>query len=119
VLGSFIFSLSALADAAIESQPSQQAKHGRISMARAGSTSGCIRPTPNQVDLLLFDEADATAPAHVVPMQRQDSDWRIKIRGPEVGQDLAYTYQAKEPREISPDDWFGPLFNESHVVGDP
>lgn len=35
-------------------------------------------PNASEVNLLLFDEADAKIPQHVIPMRKSGGDWRIK-----------------------------------------
>jgi 1,4-alpha-glucan branching enzyme len=39
-------------------------------------------PYANKVNLLLFDSAEATTPNHIIPLEKQRTDWRIKIKGP-------------------------------------
>ena len=119
VLAGFIFLLPSLADAQIESAPSQQEQYGAHLDDEGWVHFGLHAPDAEQVNLLLFDTTDATTPAEVVPMQGTGGDWRIKIRGPEVGPGLDYMYQAEGPQEISPDDQFGRMFNEHQIIGDP
>lgn len=107
------------AHAEIESAPSELREHG----TRVGSDGwfhfALHAPDATQVSLLLFGAADATAPAHIIPMQRHNGDWRIKIMGPGIGPGLPYMYQAEGPRDLSPEDRFGRMFNDNHVLGDP
>lgn len=76
-------------------------------------------PNASEVNLLLFDEADAKIPQHVIPMRKSGGDWRIKIRGKGIGPGLFYMYQAKGPNEVSRDDQFGLMFNKNYYLNDP
>jgi isoamylase len=105
--------------AEIERAPSEQAEYGAHLDAEGWVHFGLHSPDADQVDLLLFDAADATAPAQVIPLQKHGGDWRIKVRGPEVGPGSAYMYRAQGPQDISPDDRFGRMFNEHYPLGDP
>jgi glycogen operon protein len=111
--------LSTPAPAQVESAPSEQGAYGAHVDDQGWVHFGLHAPDAEQVNLLLFDAADAAAPAEVIPMQGQGGDWRIRIRGPGVGPGLAYMYQADGPQEISPDDQFGRMFNANHFLGDP
>jgi glycogen operon protein len=76
-------------------------------------------PAAGEVNLLLFGQADATAPSTIVPMEKVGQDWRIKIKGSGIGAGTLYLYQVKGGNDVSPDDQFGQLFNEHHYVNDP
>jgi isoamylase len=110
---------SSEACAQIESATSMRDGYGAHLDEQAWVHFGVHAPEADGVDLLLFDTADATTPAQVIPMEAHAGDWRIKIRGPGVGPGLAYMYRVEGPREISLDDQFGRMFNENYPLGDP
>jgi isoamylase len=107
------------ARAEIESAPSEHQAYGGHVGGEGWLHFRMHSPDAAQVSLLLFDAVDAAAPAHVIPMQRHNGDWHIKIRGPGVEAGLAYMYRAEGPLDLSPDNRFGRMFNDNHVVGDP
>jgi glycogen operon protein len=107
------------ARAQVESAPSKDMRYGAHLDGEGWAHFGLHAPDAELVNLLLFDAPDATAPAQVVPMHKAAGDWRIKIRGHEVGPGLPYMFQADGPQETSPDDWFGRMFNQHHFLGDP
>lgn len=80
-----------LASAQIDSAASEKEEYGAQLDAEGWVHFGIHSPEADQVDLLLFDAPDATAPAQVIPLQRHGGDWRVKIRGPEIGPGSAYT----------------------------
>ncbi len=80
---------------------------------------GVFAPAATGVDILLYDDPDATSPAHTLPMHRHGSDWRLAIRGAGIGPGLHYLYRARGPNDVTPDDQFGHMFNENYPLGDP
>jgi isoamylase len=108
-----------LVSAQIDSAASYKEEYGAHLDAEGWVHFALHAPDANQVDLLLFEAADATTPSQVIPLQRHGADWRIKIRGPQVGPGSAYMYRAEGPQDISADDHFGRMFNEHYALGDP
>ncbi len=76
-------------------------------------------PAATAVDLLLYDNPQDTHSAHAIPMQRQSSDWRIKVKGEGVGSGLLYMYRASGPNDVSIEDRYGLMFNPQYPVNDP
>jgi len=72
-----------------------------------------------EVNLLLFDKQDAKIPARNIPMQKNGVDWKVKVRGQNIGAGLYYMYQAKGPNEVSNDNQYGLMFNENYHLNDP
>jgi glycogen operon protein len=108
-----------LVSAQIDSAAADKEEYGAHLDAEGWVHFGVHAPDADQVELLLFDAADATTPSQVIPLQRHGGDWRIKIKAPEVGPGSAYMYRAQGPQDISADDHFGRLFNEHYPLGDP
>src|ERR1700757_1459588 len=42
-------------------------------------------PDATGVNLLLFDKGNAKTPKHVIPMKKGGNDWKIRIRGQDIG----------------------------------
>ena len=84
-----------------------------------GLVFGLYAPHATQVELLLFDQPDATTPRQIVPLQRAGDIWRIGIRGTAARPGLLYLYQVTGPRTVSPSDRYGDLFNVHYRLGDP
>src|SRR3954454_21852449 len=84
-----------------------------------GLAFGLYAPDATRVDLLLFDQPDATTPRQAVPMRRDGDIWRIGIRGEAARTGLHYLYQVAGPRTVSPADRYGDLFNDQQRLGDP
>jgi isoamylase len=105
--------------AEVESAPSEQERYGAHPDGQGWVHFKVHAPDAEQVNLLLYDSAEATESAHVIPMQREMGNWHIKIRGPEAGPGLHYMFQAEGPRDVSADDRFGRMFNRNFVLGDP
>ena len=76
-------------------------------------------PDASKVSLLLYDDAAAKEPKHVIPMQKKGSDWRVRIRGSGIGDGLLYMYRAEGPRDVSKEDQFGLMFNHVYPLSDP
>ena len=57
-----------------------------------GLAFGLYAPHATQVELLLFDQPDATTPRQIVPLQRAGDIWRIGIRGTAARPGLLYLY---------------------------
>lgn len=76
-------------------------------------------PDASELNLLLYRNADDRSPAEVIPMRRSGDDWKIKVKGDEIGPGLPYMYQAKGAREVSKEDLFGLMFNEHYPLNDP
>lgn len=76
-------------------------------------------PDAVELNLLLFDKPDAKIPKHLVPMKKSGDDWKIKIKGQDIGAGLLYMYQAKGTNEVSKDDQFGLMFNDNYYLNDP
>jgi Carbohydrate-binding module 48 (Isoamylase N-terminal domain) len=76
-------------------------------------------PDASQVNLLLYDSPNATQPEQVVPMKRNGTDWRVRVRGRGIGDGLLYMYQADGPHNVSKDDQFGLMFNNVYPLSDP
>jgi glycogen operon protein len=76
-------------------------------------------PDAAEVNLLLFDKPAAKTPEHIIPMKKSGDDWKIRIKGREIGSGLLYMYQAKGRNEVSRDDQYGLMFNEHYYLNDP
>ena len=76
-------------------------------------------PEASKVSLLLYDDAAAKEPKHVIPMQKKGTDWRVRIRGSGIGDGLLYMYRAEGPRDVSKEDQFGLMFNHVYPLSDP
>ncbi len=76
-------------------------------------------PDARSVNLLLYDRPDAVESRLSIPMTREGTDWRIRLRGRDAGHGLFYMYQADGPRGLSPDDRFEPHFNPNFPLNDP
>ena len=111
--------LSQAAAAQVESAASEQTRYGAHVDAEGWVHFGVHAPDAEAVELFLFDPPDATSPAHVVRLQGQDGDWRIKVRGAGVGPGSLYMYRAAGPRDLAPDDRHGRMFNPNYPLGDP
>ena len=72
-------------------------RHLGAQVAADGLAFGLYAPDATQVDLLLFDEPDATTPRQVVPLQRAGDSWRIGIRGTAARPGLLYLYRVAGP----------------------
>src|SRR4051812_24460064 len=78
--------------------PSDAQQYGAQPDNQGGLHFALHAPEAEQVNLLLFDSAQARAPSQIVPMQKQAGDWQIRITGPEARPGLLYMYQARGPR---------------------
>ena len=58
-------------------------------------------PEATAVDLLLYSDPRARAPKHRVRMTRSGDDWKVRVRGANVGHGLFYMYQALSLIHIS------------------
>lgn len=76
-------------------------------------------PEATAVDLLLYSDPRARTPKHRVRMTRSGDDWKVRVRGANVGHGLFYMYQASGMRTVSPERPYGPLFNPAYVLNDP
>ncbi len=76
-------------------------------------------PYADQVSLLLFAGSSDLKPSSVIPMEKSGNDWKVKIRGENVGNGTYYMYSSKGKREVSTTKQFGLMFNENYFLNDP
>ncbi len=76
-------------------------------------------PDATQVDVLLYETADAKNPNREIAMMKNGSDWRVKVRGEGIGHGLLYMYRVNGPRDVSLADQYGQMFNEVYPLSDP
>lgn len=103
----------------LASQPSHDPRYGAHLVDDGWVHFGVFAPRATAINVLLFAEPDALLPQHVIPMIQAGSDWRIQVRGEQIGHGTFYLYQANGPHEVSPSNQYGVMFNEHFYLSDP
>lgn len=101
------------------SAPSETTDYGARVDADGWVHFAVYAPEASAVTLLLYDHLDDGDAAAALPMTRNGSDWRLKVRGEGVGPGLPYLYRVEGVNELSADDQFGRGFNGNLPVNDP
>ncbi len=104
---------------ALEAEASSESRYGAHIDSAGWVHFVVYSPAATGVELLLYDQPQDTSPDHVIPLQRQGSDWRIKVKGDGMGPGALYMYRASGPNDVSVEDRYGLMFNPLYPVNDP
>ncbi len=116
ILGSFAWTL---AGESIQATNSNETRYGAHIDGSGGVHFVVYSPQATQVSLLIFAEAKDLTPKHTIAMHRTDSDWKVRVSGPDVKEGTFYMYQAQGENNISPDQPYALIFNPNYYLNDP